>query len=235
MDAAAPFALTIAVFLSGCAAMLGLVLFVKLPFPSLLGWTVLSQPYLTVIIGWTALVAMSIAAFVASLGDSSSPDWRWTEKLRGWPTILTIVLVTSGAAASYVSAKRLRVGINGVGLFYSREPEVAIDLPFFQGFSVSPHLKAVAEQLDGVLKQVTERRATTPRTSFLAFGSSSPTQRSVSLPQRRFRSGGTRQPPIHRAKSHKSSTVSWLIGFLCACFTGRNLTSPTCRWSSSRI
>ena len=100
-------------------------------------------------IGWTALVAMSIAAFfVASLGDSSSPDWRWTEKLRGWPTILTIVLVTSGAAASYVSAKRLRVGINGVGLFYSREPEVAIDLPFFQGFSVSPHLKAVAEQLD---------------------------------------------------------------------------------------
>jgi hypothetical protein len=157
VDVVAPFALTLTVFLSGCAAMLGVILFDGLPFPTLLGWTALSQPYLTVLIGWTALAVMSISAFVASLRDSSSPDWRWTAKLRGWSTILTIVLVTSGAAAYEVSARRLSVGINGLDLFYSKEPEVAIDLPFFQGFSVSPRLKAVAEQLNAVLNQYRAR------------------------------------------------------------------------------
>jgi hypothetical protein len=157
VDAVAPFALTITVFLSGCATMLGVILFDGLPFAVLLGGAAYTQPYLNVLIGWIALAVVSVAAFVATVAELPPPDWRWTEKVRSWPTVLTIVLVTSGAAAYQVSAERLSVGINGVDLFYSKEPEVAIDLPFFRGFYVSPGLKAVAEELDAVLKQYKAR------------------------------------------------------------------------------
>jgi hypothetical protein len=184
VDPVAPFALTITVFLSGCAAMLGVILFDGLPFPTLLGWKVLSQPYLTVLIGWTALAVMSVAAFVACFGDLPEADSRWRAKLGGWSTILTIVLVTSGAAAYQVSADRLSVGINGLDLFYSKEPEVAVDLPFFRGFSVSPRLKAVAEQMDVVLKHYRARGYDTSNIflgirlefGYAAFGIPSPKQ-----------------------------------------------------------
>lgn len=157
VDVLGPFALTIAVSLSGCAAVLGVVLFDGLPFPTLLGWAAYRQPYLTVLIVWIALAVVSVAAFVATVAELPPPDWRWTEKVRGWSTILTIVLVTSGAAAYGVSAERLSVGINGLDLFYSKDPEVAIDLPFFQGFSVSPGLKAVTNELNVVLNQYRAR------------------------------------------------------------------------------
>jgi len=184
VDIAAPVALTIAVILCGCATMLGLMLFDGLPFPTLLGGRAFTQPYLTLLIGWTACAAMSVAAFVARLGDSSPSDGRWTEKFRRWSTIFGIVLVTSAVAAFYVSAQRLRVGINGLGLFYSREPGVVIDLPFFRGFSVSPRLRAVTEQIDAVLSQYKARGYDTSNIFFgirlefayAAFGIPSPRQ-----------------------------------------------------------
>jgi hypothetical protein len=152
-DSAVPLALTLAVFLSGCAAMLGLVLFNGLPFADLVGAMGYTQPYQAVLMAWIALAVTSVAAYAGGLAGLSAPEWRRVEKLQSWSIILAIVLVTAGVAAFYVSAKRLRVGINGRGLFYSTERPVAIDLPFYRGFLVSRGLQTATDQIDAVLRE----------------------------------------------------------------------------------
>lgn len=138
-------------------------------------------PYVALLLLWS-IVAVAGAIGVGAVIVRASP---WLEgsadRLERWSVVLAIVLATSAAAALFVSATRLRV--RGNGAFYSREPTVAVDLPFFRGFSVSPGLKATVEQIQEVLRQHDARGAsqtvffgTRLEFAYAAFGIPSPTQ-----------------------------------------------------------
>jgi hypothetical protein len=108
-------------------------------------------PYVGLLILWSVFAVVAVLPFATLFKSSPLWDRRVVERFRRWSAVLVILIATTAAAAFYVSGKRLRVRINGA--FYSREPGVAVGLPLFEGFSVSPGLKAAADQIAAVLAE----------------------------------------------------------------------------------
>jgi hypothetical protein len=121
--------------------------------------------YLPLVALWAIIAAAGVTVMAVIMIGSSR--WRGPARVGRWSLVLVLVIAMSGAAATYVGARRLRVRGNGVELFYSERPGVKVDLQFFRGFSVSPGLKATTNQIATVLS---EYRALGYDTSNIFFG-----------------------------------------------------------------
>ena len=179
-----PSGLVLGMLLCAGATATGLALFDRLPFDTLLGDVKFRAPHNALLILWSSLVAMSVASFAAGMAGVRLQS---TLSPGRWPAVLLVLLAAGATAASYVAERRLRVRGNGVELFYSENPPVAVGRPFFRDFAVSPGLKAVVERIEAVLHDYESQGYDTSHVFFgvrlefayAAFGIPSPTQTPV--------------------------------------------------------
>jgi hypothetical protein len=106
---------------------------------------------------WTCLI---IAVVSLVLGLVYQSPARGSALSLGEPRILWFgLLILVGGVALFCGYERFRVRFIGPDAFYSAEPGVAISgLPFFEGFTVSPRLREVVEEIGPVLRQYEDEK-----------------------------------------------------------------------------
>ena len=140
-------------------------------------------PFVALLGLWSVTAASSVAALIMMARGADARPVRLTDPLTRWPAVLLLLMATTSSAAAYVGERRLRVRGNGVELFYSENPPVAIGRPFFRDFAVSPGLKAAVDRIETVLSDYQSQGYDTSHVFFgvrlefayAAFGIPSPT------------------------------------------------------------
>jgi len=100
--------------------------------------------YLGAMAGWAAIVSPVIVTAVLSLRSSVTLRWN---------TVIVLLLATSTLAAGCTGARRLRVRINGPGLFYSDYLLETNRHPLFAGMTTYSYLQSTLDAMDSALAE----------------------------------------------------------------------------------